>query len=520
MDSLHKDPEIALISARHESGAAFMACGYARATGRPGVCLGTRGVGAANMTIAIHTAQQDSVPMVAIIGQVSTTNRHREAIQEIDLPRAFGPITKWAVEVPRADRIPEIVTRALVTARTGRPGPVLVAIPADLMDREIPAITPIDYPIPPRPRASPAELRRCLDLLAESERPLLIVGGGAIWAKAESILSEMAEWFAMPTIAGFQRCDAFPNDHPLYLGSVGPGAAPALQTGLPQVDLVLAVGTRLGESTSASYTLIRDRPVIHVDIDPAVLASATAMLPICADAESFASDLLALAKASYQIPDALRAKRLAWAKSWRAAVQQESRLPTAGPGEPVHPAAVLDGLQRLLPEKAAVTVDVGNFVAWFVRYFRWRQQGTFFGPTSSAMGYGLPAALGVKLGQPHRPVITVCGDGGFMMSLGELETAVRHAIPVLAVVWNNFQYGTVRGYQARRFPGRYEGTLLTNPDFARVADLFGAYGETVHRNEEVFPALTRALRVTQAGRPAVLDVRIDPNWIDPDHYLH
>jgi len=519
MDELWEDPEIALISGRHETGAALAAAAYARVARVPGVMFATRAVGATNMANAIYSAYEDGAPLVAVIGQVNTTTRNRPANQELDLSAAFTTMTKWTVEAPTAERIPEILTRAFGIAMSGRPGPVVVGLPADLLDSDIEFNSANGMAVASRPHPNPHEVARAVQLLRAAKRPLLLVGGGAEWAQAEADLVALAEACAMPVVTAFRRVAAFPNRHPQYIGCMGPGSTAALHKGFADVDLTVAIGLRLDEGSTSGFSLMDGRPVIHADVEPRLLSNSyPPTVSICADPAAFARALADAARDGAPLSPDEKNERLAWIRAWKSKADERPQTKAPPADGTVDPSSVVEAIQSVLPADFAMAGDTGNFFIWFIQQFRWPKQGSFYGPASSTMGYALPTAMGIKLARPDLPVVAITGDGGLMMTIGELETAVRYEIPVIALVWSNAQYGTIRGYQVRRYRRRYPGTKLTNPDFAKVAKLFGAHGETVTSDDQLPGALRRALDESAGGRPVVVDVRVDGGWIDPGLY--
>jgi acetolactate synthase-1/2/3 large subunit len=503
------DAPIRFVSTRHEGGAAFMASGYAKISGEIGVCMGTRAVGASNMAIGIHTARQDSTPMVAIAGQVNRDFRGREAFQELDLVAVFSQYCKWAVEIDDAARVPEQMERAVRIATTGRPGPVLVALPEDML-RDEAEVTFADR----RPAAPPAPdgaaIGEALRHLLAAERPLVLAGGGVLASPgAPELLVRFAEAAEVPVMTSWRRHDVFPNDHRLFLGSASLGAALVVFERLAAADVVLAIGTRFQEFTTRGYTIPKaGTRVYHVDLEPSVLGAALPVtLGIAADAAAALGDLLARLPRPVPGAERRRARDEADRKAFEAATAPNFLPGRAGT---VDPTVVVVAMQRLLPPEAIIASDAGNFFGWLSRYFRFRRPRTFVGPTSGAMGYGLPAAIGAKLARPEAPVVCIAGDGGFLMTMTELETAVRERANVVAVVFDNALYGTIRMHQEREYPGRPVGTELSTPDLALVAAAFGAAGYRVTADSEVEAALEGALR---AGRPAVVQILTDPERI-------
>jgi acetolactate synthase I/II/III large subunit len=509
IDALYGCEEVDLISNRHEGGASFAAEAYAKATGKPGVCFVTRGPGATNAAIGVHTARQDSTPLVLFVGQVERDEHYREAFQEVDFEAFFGPLAKWAIEVRSARRMPELVQRAFHVAKSGRPGPVVVSLPEDVLQETAEMGFGDPYPVA-APAPAPEDVSRVLGALRAAERPVIIAGGGVIRSGGRSALVELSERLEVPVYTAFRRQDAFPNGHPNYLGHLGLGAPGEYRSNVREADVVLALGTRFSDPTTGSYTLLREeQTLIHVDIDPQVFgAYRPPEVAVVSDARRALEALLR------EAPD-LSGGRRAWIREHRRFYETHTDPANSytGSSEYVDQAKMVEQMTRLLPADAVITVDAGNFSLWVHRFYQFREPGTLVGPTSGAMGYGLPAALGARLAHPGRTVVSVSGDGGFMMTLGELATATRHGINTVSIVVNNGMHGTIRTHQERQFPGRVYATGLENPDFAQVARQFGAHAERVERTEEFAPALERALA---AEAPAVIEVLADPERITPD----
>ncbi len=517
LDALYDEPAISLVATRHEGGAAFMAEAVGKLTGVPALCMGTRGVGSANMAIALHTAYQDSTPLIALIGQVETPHRSKEAFQEVELAPFFAHIVKWTVEVERTDRLPALIHEAVRRAISGRPGPVLLAVPTDVLNAEC-DFTPDHFRTPavaPRPAPTAADAAHAIDLLLNAERPAILVGGGVLRAGATDDLVRFAEATGIPVIVGFRRYHAFPNDHPLFLGSMGLGAPPCVRARLREADVLLALGTRLSEFTTGAYTVPAPQTqVIHIDIDASVVGVNNSIaLGIVADAKEA---LTATHTALANHPDPKRdARRIASTRD-RAIFEDATTIPASTqssvlrPQSFVDPTTIMADLARLLPPETIITGDAGNFWGWFGRYHRFALPGAFLGPTSGAMGYAMPAAVGAALARPGVPVLAVAGDGGFLMTGNELETAVRCNLPVIALVFNNRSFGTIRMHQEREFPGRVSATALGPVDFAKYAESLGAHGVRVTDSGDFAPALEHALALR---RPALIEVVTDPQQI-------
>ncbi|ALS22814.1 thiamine pyrophosphate-dependent enzyme [Paenibacillus naphthalenovorans] len=506
LNVLYETPRIELISGRHEGGVSFMAEGYAKASGKVGVCFATRGPGATNLSIGLHTAHQDSTPMVAFIGQVESSFRGREGFQEIDLADYFRHLVKWTVELNDARRVPELVHRAFHMARSGRPGPVLISLPQDVLDETAEMVFQesemLSHPRPDRQAVAKAK-----EILRHAKRPVIIAGGGVTSTKSAKELVELAEKLQVPVATAFRRFDAFPNQHPYYIGQLGVGAAPYLVECIREADVVLALGTRFSQITTQNYTLLTSgTKLIHVDISPDELNKVyRPALGIVADTKNFMLDLLAELGESGQSKE-----REAYIQEQREKYEQYSEVRVTSGQHYVNLEGIMGDLMNHLPSDTIFTSDAGNFYGWMAKHYRFQEEGTFVGPTSGAMGYALPAAIGAKVAQPEKTVVAYAGDGGFMMTVQELETAVRCKIPVLAIVANNNMYGTIRMHQEKHFPKRVIATELSNPNFAQIMTNMGGHGELVEKNEDFVPALQRALA---SSKPALIEVRIDPQQV-------
>lgn len=513
LDALYETPEIELVTTRHEGGAAFMADAVGKLTGQPAICMGTRGVGSANLAIGVHTAQQDSTPLIAMVGQVETPFRHREALQEVELAQFFGPITKWAVEAPTGAELPRITSEAYRRAVSGRPGPVAIALRGDILDEpasdDLPCAT-----VTPASLPTPDAIAAALDLLRAAERPLIIAGGGVTRAAANDALIRFAEVTGIPVMAAFRRLDVFPVDHHLSLGSLSFGTAPAMRTRAKEADVVLAIGTRLAELTTLGYTVPGpDARLIQIDISPDEIGkSFPASVAIVSDA-GLALDSLTKAAMASEWPD-----RAARNEADRAAFVAASTPPASPATENlVDPAVVIAELNRQLPPDAILTSDAGNFFGWVARFYRFRQPRTFLGPTSGAMGYAVPAAVAAAIVRRNSvPVIAMAGDGGFMMTSNELAVAAQLGLRIVNVVFNNGIYGTIRLHQEREYPGRVSGTTIWSPDFRHYARAFGGLGVRVERNADVADAVRQVLAHDGIS---ILDVAVSPETIAVGQFL-
>jgi acetolactate synthase-1/2/3 large subunit len=505
---------IRVVSTRHEGGAAFMAEAVGQLTGRPAVCLGTRAVGAANLAIGIHTARQNSTPMVVVVGQVTRAFRGREAFQEVDQVASFGRLAKWAAELSNPAKAVEQIGEGLSLMLSGRPGPVLFSIPEDVFGEWLPEATADVAPIP-APAPDGAQVEAVVRLLSEAERPAILTGGGALRAGGGEKLVALAEALEVPIFAAWRRPDVFPNDHRLYLGMTGYGAASTVRPRLEETDALLVLGCRLNEVASFSYAL--PAPATrwaHVDLEPrgnqsAVTGLAAPDISLATDATAFLDAALGVAHRGAVASDR-RGRNTTDREAYLAASTLDAGEEWAGPG--VHPGRVLNTLQRVLPADAILTTDAGNFGLWPARGYRFTRRGTFLGPTSGAMGYGLPSAIAASLCRTDRTVVAMCGDGGLAMNMAELETAVRQGAYPVCLVFDNRRFGTIAMHQQRA------GQLITATelgpiDFAAVARACGAQGGRINRDAEFEPALRDALA---AKVPAVLQLEVDPRWVSPD----
>ncbi len=510
LDALHDSP-LRYVVCRHEAGAANMADAYGKLTGRPGICLVTRGPGATHASVGVHTAFQDSTPLLLLVGQVAREMLGREAFQEVDFERMFAPLAKWTVQIDAAEQVPEIVARAFHVATSGRPGPVVLSLPEDmLVERAEADVVAPHAPEPAYPGA--ADLARVRELLASARRPFVLVGGGGWTEQAAADMQAFCEANDLAVGASFRRQDYVDNSARVWAGHVGIGPDPRLAARVREADVLLVVGARLGDMTTSSYTLVvPPRPaqtLIHVHAGADELGRVY-------QAE------LAIHAGSPQMAAALRALEPVDSFAWRAQTEQahadflDSLRHHPMPGD-LDMGEVMAFLRRRLPVDAILTNGAGNYSVWAHRFYEFRRFGTQLAPTSGAMGYGLPAAVTAKLLHPERAVICFAGDGDFLMEGQELATAVQYELPVVILVINNGMYGTIRMHQERHYPGRVVGTDLVNPDFARYAEAFGAFGEVVERTEQFEGAFERALA---AGRPALLELRVDPEGITPRQTL-
>ncbi|TCO81997.1 acetolactate synthase large subunit [Plasticicumulans lactativorans] len=494
-----------LVTCRNEGGAAFMADAAGKLTGRPGLCFVTRGPGACNAAIGVHTAQQDSTPMLLFIGQIGRGDSGREAFQEVDYRQMFGGLAKWVTQIDDAARIPEVLGRAWHLACSGRPGPVVIALPEDMLTDTASVADAPPAPVA-HPAPDPVDLARLDALLRAAERPLAIVGGSGWTDAGRAALHAFASAWQLPVAAGFRRQDVFDNAHPAYAGELGTSVAPALARRVQEADLLLVLGSRLGEMTTNGYTLVAAptpaQTLVHVLPDAAELNRVyRPQLAIATHPARVAEALAALA------PPALPA----WT-DWSAAARAE-RAANLRPGAAAGALdmnEVMRQLEARLPADAIVCNGAGNYTGWPQRFHAFRHYPSQLAPTSGAMGYGVPAAIAAQAVFPQRLAVGFAGDGCFQMNGQELATAVQHGLAPLIVVVDNGMYGTIRMHQERHYPERSIATALTNPDFAALARACGGHGETVETTADFAPALDRALA---AGRLALLHLKVDPELI-------
>jgi acetolactate synthase-1/2/3 large subunit len=510
LDAL-RDAPIRLVVARHEAGAANMAEAYGKLTGRPGICFVTRAPGATHAATGVYTAFQDSTPLILFVGQVPVEHRGREAFQELDYAAAFGAFTKLAIEVEEPEQFPELTAHAFQTAVSGRPGPVVVALPEDVLSATADVEDAAQFS-PARAAASDEDLARARELLSAAERPLIVIGGGGWSAAAAADLQVFAEASALPVAASFRRQDYIDNTSPSYAGVLTIGHDESLARRLREADLLLVIGSRLGDIPTRGYTTLEPprtpQTLVHVHADPEELGRVFQPdLPIVAGSAEF----LAAARALDPVDGSHRAE---WVESAHADFLASLRH-QRGPGE-LDVGDVMEHLRERLPDDAILTNGAGNYTVWCHRFYSFSRYRTQLAPCSGAMGYGVPAAIAAKVVHPSRTVVCVSGDGDFLMSGHELAAAVQEELPIVVLVVNNGMYGTIRMHQERLFPGRVVGTDLVNPDFAAWAHAFGVYGEVVQRSEDFPDAFERALA---EDRPALLELRVDPEAITPRQTL-
>ena len=514
--------DIKLIVCRQEGGAANMAEAYGKLTGEPGICFVTRGPGACNASIGVHTAMQDSTPMILFIGQVGSDCVEREAFQEIDYRRMFGPLAKWVAQIDRTERIPEYLSHAFHLAMSGRKGPVVLALPEDMLSTTVEVAATAHYQ---SVQASPSQesMRKLGALLQSAQRPLVILGGSGWTSKACSELQHFAGQAGLPVACAFRFQDLFDNAHPNYVGDVGIGINPQLAERVRSADVLLVIGARLGEMTTSGYTLLDvpspQQKLVHVHAGADELGRVyQGTLLINSGMPEFVSMLgeMKLGERQTQRETQTQAEaptQVRW-RALTAAARAEFETwstPQAMPGK-LQMGEVMRYLNSHLPADAIVTNGAGNYTAWLHRYYRYRGLRTQLAPTSGAMGYGVPAGVAAKLVHPQRIVVSFSGDGCFLMNGQELATAVQYRLNVIFIVVNNGMYGTIRMHQEKNYPGHVYGTTLNNPDFAALARAYGAHGEVVDETAQFAAAFERALT---AGKPALLELRIDPQAITP-----
>ncbi|MFC3606800.1 thiamine pyrophosphate-binding protein [Stutzerimonas tarimensis] len=508
LDALHDAPDIALVVCRQEGGASMMAEAYAKTTGRPGVCFVTRGPGSANALAGLHVAAQDSTPLLVFIGQVPRGFQQREAWQEVDVSALFGSVAKWATDIQDAARLPEYLSRAFSTARSGRQGPVVLGLPEDLLFEHVepialgPATINQGYP-------APRAMAQLSKMLNEAQRPLAIFGGSGWTADCRAQLQAFAEAHELPVATAFRRQDRFDNRHPNYAGDAGLGMNQELAKLLGEADLLIAVGTRLGDITTRHYELVnvpkaRQR-LIHIHPDPQEPGRVRVPdLAICAGVEHFAE-----AAAGLQAGP-LPPERASWLTRARA-IREAWQRPTQSPG-PLQLGEIVAWLGQRLPPEAVISNGAGNYTLWVHRFYPFRALGSQLAPTSGSMGYGLPAAIAAKLAEPSRPAVCFAGDGCFQMTCQELATAMQYGAKVIFIVVNNGSYGSIRMHQDKHYPGRRYGTDLVNPDMVALAQAYGAGAARVERTEQFADIFEQAMT---ADRPFLIELVMDPSILRP-----
>ena len=514
LDALHESG-IRFIINRQEGGAAFMADAYGKMTGKPGICFVTRGPGATNASIGVHTAFQDSSPMILFIGQVGSDFMDREAFQEVDYRRMFGQMAKWVTQIDRADRIPEYIARAFQVATSGRPGPVVLALPEDMLVSQAAVADTRSY-VPTQASPSAAQIAQLRTMLSEAKRPLLLLGGGGWNAQACADIQRFAEANALPTACAFRFQDLLDNAHPNYVGDVGIGINPKLAARVKEADVLIAIGPRLGEMTTSGYSIIASpvpaQRLVHIHASTEELGSV------------YQGELM-IASGMPQAAAMLAAMEPVDASAWRDSVSQARTEYLAWQvqppifketGAPLNLWQVVQDMRTHAPADTIITNGAGNYATWAHRYWPYGAMRTQLAPTSGAMGYSVPSGVAAKIIDPSRTVITFAGDGEFLMNGQELATAVQYKAGVVVIVFNNRMFGTIRMHQEREYPGRVSGTTLHNPDFAALCRAYGGQGEIVEKTEDFAPALQRALAFSrEQSLPALIELRYDGNLITP-----
>jgi acetolactate synthase I/II/III large subunit len=505
LDAFH-DSDLAVTVCRQEAGASMMAEAIGKVTGRPGVCFVTRGPGATNAAHGIHIAQQDSSPLVMFVGQVARDTREREAFQELDYRAVFGSMTKWTTEIDDPARVPEIVSRAFHTAANGRPGPVVIAIPEDmLVERIAVGDAPPFAPIETSPGA--AEMEKFAEMLGAARMPVVLLGGSRWSQEASDRMARFAQKFSLPVCTTFRRGSVFDQTHPCYAGDLGIGPNPKLLARIKSADLVVMIGGRLGELPSQHYTLLDiPRPqTTFVHVHPGAEELGRVYSPHLAIHATPTAFTVALEQQKF-----VRAPA-GDAKGAHADYLEWTEKPTEQPGG-VNFGAVMVWLRDNLPADAILCNGAGNYAAWIHRFFRFRRFARHVAPASGSMGYGVPAAVAMKRLHPDRQVVCLAGDGDFLMNGQEFATAVQYGLPFTTIIVDNGMYGTIRMHQERDYPGRVSATDLRNPDFSAYARAFGGFGVSVERTED-FPAAFKAAQAS--GKPAIVRLAIDGDAITP-----
>src|SRR5262245_57387666 len=510
LDGLCSIPEIQLITNRQEGGACFMAEGYAKATRMPGVCVVTRGPGATSASIAVHSAKYDSVPLVLLVGQVGRSARGREAGQEIDYTHFFGTIAKWVIEINDARQVPRIISRAFHIARSGRPGPVVVSLPRDMLEEDAKISMMDPYPsvrFDPDPRS----IEQVVDRINAAKKPVLIAGSGTQYSNARQELIDFSEKFQIPVLTSYKRMDAFPNSHPNYIGNLANANKHTRSLVVDESDLVLVIGSRMNQQTTAGFAFPKPgQPLIQIYPDEETIGqNLRPDVGIVADAKSA---LGAALKLNGPRPNESRA---AWVAEHHAA-QKRYMTPPERPTKHVSMERVMADLKALLPQDAITTTDAGSFGQWPQRYLEFDQANSYISPALGCMGPGVPSAVAAKLAYPNRLVMAHAGDGGFLMTGQEMATAKQYGANIIVIVYNNGGYNSIRMHQEAQYPGRPSGNDLMNPDFAALGSAYGALGLKVTRDEEFAPAFKQAMA---ANRSALIEVMTDLEFVTPTSTL-
>jgi acetolactate synthase I/II/III large subunit len=492
-----------LVTCRFEAGAVHMAEAFGKLSGRPAAAMVTRGPGACHGAIGVHVAMQDSTPLLLFVGQIPHEDAGRDAFQEIDYRRMFAPVAKWVTQIDQAKRIPEIVAHAVDVATTGRPGPVVIAL-SEEMQKDV-----VQVPDVPRVPVSvahpdPAALLRLREMLARARKPLAVLGGSCWSETARAAIGDFLHGNDVPVVCGFRRQALYDGTRDNFAGDLGVGSDPALVAKAKEADLILAIGSRLGDTVTQGYTLLEtvgSAPIVQVHPDGAEIGRVfRPALGIVSDLNTFAHAVAAL--------EPVRPHWTRWTEELRSLREAQRAVPNYQ--GTLNLGTAMRELESLLDADAIVTTDAGNFAGWATRFLNFRDGQRYIGPTNGAMGYSVPAAIGAKIAFPERMVVSMVGDGGFLMTGQEIATAFHHGVAPIVLVFNNQMYGTIRMHQERAYPARVSGTGLTNPDFAKFIEAFGGHGEVVTETGEFAPAFRRAVA---SGRPALIELRVNPEQI-------
>ncbi len=505
LDALYDRNDIRLIGNRNEGGASFMACAHGQLTGEPGICFVTRGPGATNASIGVHSAMQGSNPMILFIGQIATDMRGREAFQEVDYRAYFGPLAKWVTEIDDAGRIPEIIARAFTLAKSGRPGPVVIALPENML-RELTDANPCAKVKISEPAPSPDSIYELRKLMARAERPLVLLGGTGWNDQGRADFQTFVETNNLPVASAFRFMDILDNNSPCYIGDAGLGKTPAIKKALAEADLILAFNIRFGENTTDAYELFdvpdMGKTLIHCHLSDLELGKIYQPdLPIHAGPNQMAAVLKQLD---------LRGNWAEWSSNARTEYEQSMVLPARDNG--VDMAAVVAHLQMVLPENAILTNGAGNFAIWTNKFFKYGPDARLLGPQSGAMGYGLPAAIAAKIEHPDRAVICIAGDGDFQMNMQELGCAMQSGAQPVILLVNNGTYGTIKMHQERDYPNRNSFTDIENPDFVAIAIAYGFHAEKITKTADFSAAFKRAMASTTG---ALIELIVDAENATP-----
>ncbi|MEJ0019897.1 MAG: thiamine pyrophosphate-dependent enzyme [Acetobacteraceae bacterium] len=495
--------KLKLVTCRFEAGAVHMAEAYGKLKGRPAAAFVTRGPGACHGAIGVHVAMQDSTPLLLFVGQIPHEDVGRDAFQEVDYRRMFSPLAKWVTQIDQAKRIPEVVAHAVDVATSGRPGPVVIAL-SEEMQKDL-----IEMPDLPRaavapPHPDPAALAQLRTMLGHARKPLAVLGGSCWTEEGRTAIRDFLLGNDIPVTVGFRRQALYDGTLDNFAGDLGVGSDPGLIGKAKEADLILAIGSRLGDTVTQGYTLLDmagSVPIIQIYPDGAEIGRVfRPALGIVSDLNAFAHAVAAL--------EPVQSDWVAWTEELRSLREAQRAVPNYE--GTLNLGTAMRELETLLDRDALITTDAGNFALWATRFINFREGQRYIGPTNGAMGYSVPAAVGAKIAYPDRMVVSLVGDGGFMMTGQEIATAFHHGVAPIVLVFNNQMYGTIRMHQERNYPGRVSGTALTNPDFAKYIEAFGGHGEVVSETAEFAPAFRRAVA---SGKPAVIELRMNPEQI-------